>query len=53
MNLETCISIVAGYFYGVFVKLLQDTKERENLFHMLKLIICDIQIGLLEHLLCY
>lgn len=27
MNLETCISIVAGYFYGVFVKLLQNTKE--------------------------
>ena len=29
MNLETCISIVAGYFYGVFLKEI-DTAEKET-----------------------
>lgn len=27
MNLETCISIVAGYFYGVFLTKIKDTKR--------------------------
>ena len=27
MNLETCISVVAGYFYGVFVQVIKDTEE--------------------------
>ena len=31
MNLETCISLVAGYFYGLFLnKLNQHEKEKEN-----------------------
>ena len=30
MNLETCISVVAGYFYSQFVKKLNDTQISSN-----------------------
>ena len=30
MNLETCISVVAGYFYGVFVKVLRDSQDNNK-----------------------
>jgi len=31
MNLETCISIVAGYFYGVFIEVLNKSEEKSIL----------------------
>ena len=31
MNLETCISIIAGYFYGVFIELLNKSEEKSVL----------------------
>ena len=31
MNLETCISIVAGYFYGVFIDVLNKSEEKSVL----------------------
>jgi bacteriorhodopsin len=31
MNLETCISIIAGYFYGVFIELLDKSEEKSIL----------------------
>jgi bacteriorhodopsin len=31
MNLETCISIIAGYFYGVFIELLDKSEEKSVL----------------------
>ena len=61
MNLETCISVVAGYFYGVFVKEINTFEEKQKkkikiqiliikvLNYLEKLMICVIQIGLLAH----
>ena len=31
MNLETCISIVAGYFYGVFIEVINKSEEKSVL----------------------